>query len=146
MYVIVLFVFITLAIMVYDHFVSRKGPETISFWFTSDKSLEQIGQILEKAGMIHAHDVEGENVWEWIEIGSPTGEYGVNISRRHGDYTYPVHIKVLYDDKKSSLDLRDQLGTQLAKILKTDIKAGTVEHISGNEFEFREEGLFRYAD
>ena len=145
LYVFILTVFITLATMVYD-FVTRKDPETISFWFTCDKPLEEIGQILEKAGLINDHTVEGENVWEWIEAGSPSAQYGVNISRKHKDYTCPVHIKVLHHDKESTLDLREQLGNQLAKVLKTDIKAGTVEYISGNDFEFREEMFFRYVN
>ena len=143
LYAIALFVFITLATMIHDHIVYGKEPETISYWFTSNKSLEEIGQTLEKAGLIHDHTVEGENVWEWIETGSPSGKYGVNISRRHRDHTYPVHFKVFHHDKKSSFDLREELGTRLANALHTEIRVGTVRYISGNDFEFTEEGFFR---
>jgi len=145
-----LFVLITIAVMIHDYFAFDHGlfgheSEDTSFWLVSDKKLGEIGQILEAAGIIKPYDVDGENVWEWIETGSPAGDFQFNISRKHKDYNYPVRIKVNNLGNQSHLEMREQLGTQLARTLKSDIKVGSVKYLSGNDFEFNEEGFFKFT-
>ena len=143
-YLLAIFLLITLGVYIYDLITSERGPQEINFWFHSDQHLAELGKLIAAAGMIKSFSVDGENVWEWIEEGSQDGEYKFNISRKHTDYNFPVIIRVNYHGKKDVQEIREQLGTQFAKALNADIKVGAVNYLSGNDYAFVEEGFFYY--
>ena len=120
--------------------------ETAHFWFTSERQLEDLWRTIAAELKAKTVNHDHENVWEWIEAKSKNGMYQFNISRKHRDTQYPVHIKVSCLGQEPTSSQRDELGKQLAKALKAEIKYGVVKYLEGNEFQFQEKGNYQEKD
>jgi hypothetical protein len=69
-------------------------------------------------------------------------QYHILISRKHNEPSYPIHITVTYQKNQFTPEMCENMGRRFAKVLEMDVKAGSVEYLGGNRFEFTEEETF----
>jgi hypothetical protein len=133
-------VIIPLGTFLYDRF-PRAEPKTAHFWFHSDRELSSLWELLVGAEQ-YADDAE--NVWEWrgVQVQEGAHQYHILISRKHNEPSYPIHITVTYQKNQFTPEMCENMGRRFAKVLEMDVKAGSVEYLGGNRFEFTEEETF----
>ena len=142
---IALVIVITIGVFLYDLLSVDKVHDKKSFWFHSEKSLRDLGNVIEAGLNTDPFEHDAENVWEWIEAKSKDGRYRYNVTRRHKDFSYPVRITTYSRSGYLDTEELNQLGLRLAEALKTDVMLGLVEYIDGNEYKFTEEKAFRFS-
>jgi hypothetical protein len=140
---------ITLGVFLYDFFKTDENEKStiIDFWFYSNQSLSACWKLIAADLKVESDSYGQENVWEWFEAKSKDGLYQYNISRKHKDYDYPVHIRMnCFGNDVTRKEVYEDLGPLFAKGLKTDIKAGSVRYLDADDFEFTQEREFRYRN
>ncbi len=140
-----LVVSVTLGVMVYDRlYADSARPGRIDdFWLVSGKPTLELANMLRNAGLIGDFEIGAESVWEWIDVNSTIAGHALKISRKHRDPTFPVHIRVFHSGPKTMDETREEWGAALSAALECDVRVGVVDYLGGNEYEFREERVFR---
>lgn len=135
-----LFVLITLGVYIYNSLTALPDFNDACFWFVSNQSLDSIWQTLTPVLKAGEYEIEGENVWEWIESSSRNRHFIYNISRKHGDYSYPVILRVKCRPGYMKPGFQNILGQKLADALNAEVSYGRVNYLEGNNYAFEQEG------
>lgn len=137
-----LFALITLGVFIFDYLTGKPKFDELCFWFVSDRLLTTIWDLLAPVLKTADYDLEGENVWEWIDTSSLDHKYIFNITRQHKDLNHPVILRVKYRPENWRPDLHEEIGQQLADTLQCEVSTGTVAYINGNKYAFKPDQVY----
>lgn len=120
-------------------------------WFYSEFTLEDIGNLLLKNGIISSFDYDYENLYEWIEAESYISNVKFNISRKHsflkvveknqkesfdGEEKEPVSVMLIYSENEPSDNVIEKTAQKIACIFNCSVFTGIINYLGGDEFEY----------
>lgn len=113
------------------------------FWFTSGRSLIEIGNTLLVHGIICDVAYDHENVYEWIEAQTNNVALDLNIARKHKEGTgiahEPITVRLMYAHNEPSDTLVEKIAMSFAKRLNTEVSLGTVDYVGGDDYRYNEQ-------
>ncbi len=122
-----------------------KKIKKLKAWFTSDFSLEEIGEALKQLGLITDFQFDYENVYEWIEAETLNKDQDFNLSRKHcydensGDEDSgqePIRVFIMYRGQEPSDEIIEEFAMKTAEHFECTVSLGYIRN-RGDEFEYR---------
>lgn len=132
---------------------SQMKIQNYKIWFYSEKTLEDIADILLSKGIISSYEYDYENVYEWIEAQHTDNSFNINISRKHSynelyeeenqnqhnsNITEPVTLMLMYENTKPSDSKIEYIASKINTILNTQVYLGNINYMGGDNYEYVE--------